>query len=151
MFRRQRWLGRLAIVHICADFRSQHDFRSQRLKSSWPSADTRSSLLIVCLAVFTCAVIDRLYDCHTTTVRNGDLEPAMTGSSGPGSNSLKICCWAKMHGLSTAEALTLFGSIGLSPERQKHSNVEQLLKTGLERYRMDRQALTLRLTGPSTQ
>jgi hypothetical protein len=51
-----------------------------------------------------------------------------------------------MHGLTTAEALTLFGSIGLSPERQNHSNVEQLLKTGLERYLVDRQALTLRLT-----
>ena len=134
------WLRSLAFAHVCMWF----PFAMSKVKLS--IRGFTSSPLILCLAVFTCAVIDRLYDCHTTTVRNGDLEPAITGSSGPGSNSLKICCFARMHGLTTAEALTLFGSIGLSPERQNHSNVEQLLKTGLERYLVDRQALTLRLT-----
>ena len=50
-----------------------------------------------------------------------------------------------MHGLLTAEAIALFGSVGMAPERQNHDNVEQLLKTGLNNYRMDRHALTLRL------
>ena len=89
----------------------------------------------------TVAMIDRLYECSTTVVTNGDLQPATTASTGPGSNSLKICCWAQMHGLSTAEAVALFGSTGQPPELQNHANIEQLLKTGLDGFRTDQPAL----------
>jgi hypothetical protein len=54
------------------------------------------------------ALVDRFYACGTTVVRNGDMAPATTGASGPGCNSMKLCCWAIMHGLST-------GGHGLRP------------------------------------
>ena len=78
------------------------------------------------------AMIDELYDFAPTAFSTGTLQNA----AGENERSLKVLCWATLAGLSTEQALALFGTLytELEPEGDGHQNIRQLIAHGLSSF-----------------
>ena len=78
------------------------------------------------------AMIDRLYAFTPTAFSTGELQ----NKPGENERSLKVLCWATLAGLSTKEALALFGRLytELDPDGNGHQNIRQLAVHGISSF-----------------
>ena len=60
----------------------------------------------------------------------------LQNAAGENERSLKVLCWATLAGLSTEQALALFGTLytELEPEGDGHQNIRQLIAHGLSSF-----------------
>lgn len=77
-------------------------------------------------------MIDTLYECTPTAFSTGEVQ----NKAGENERSLKVLCWASLVGLSTEEALTLFGNLytELDPDGHGHQNIRQLVAHGINSF-----------------
>jgi len=81
------------------------------------------------------ATIDTAYTFHQRAFANGPLR----NNAGTNAGSLKIIRLAQLRGLSTGEALSLYGEHWreLPAGGTSHANIRQLLQSGLNNCRVD--------------
>ncbi len=86
--------------------------------------------------------IERHYEYHPTRFRNGEL----INEAGKNEGSCKLLAFAKLQQLSDQETLALFGryyreDVLQNPQGTDHSNIRNLMRTGLAGVQFDQHAL----------
>lgn len=87
-------------------------------------------------------VIDDHYETRLVGFSNGLGDEIMVNAPGANVGSLKILSFAKMHGLSRDETLSLFGKfyredVLLHPDGKDHPNIRNFMKYGWAGVRFD--------------
>jgi hypothetical protein len=92
----------------------------------------------------TIAVISENYNYQPTAFRNGSVENA----AGQNEGSCKIFAFAKLHGLTEAQTLSLFGDyyrvdVLQNPDATDHQNIRQFMQQGWAGIAFENEALRI--------
>ncbi len=87
-------------------------------------------------------IIDSQYFFTPTSFKNGDL----VNEAGQNSGSCKVFSFARIHGLTTEQALACFGGyyrddVLKHPDNDDHQNIRNFMKSGWARIEFDSEAL----------
>lgn len=91
------------------------------------------------------ALINRLYEFTPTAFSNGDID----NEAGQNSGSCRLFAFARLHDLSEAQTLALFGAyyradVLRTPDGDSHPNIRQFMRTGWSGIDFDGVALRAR-------